>query len=211
MKYCRMLSLLICVCLIINCISLRTPAQQISNEKATGELVGAWISVTSMAFPEAAPFLEAGKKLLDMLGVFGQPDATGEALKKINARLDQIEARINNVQNQINALRNDFFKEKNYTRLQLLRTKRELLQGLMVQLQEKPTQVSAKRAIVTATQNLADDFLDPELWTWSDMRKSDGQMLDPDFKPLPTLELYATTLIAWMTAIGYAYAVEKAM
>lgn len=206
MKQWRKLSVFICTCLILNCLPMRAQAQgsPVSGNKATGEVVDAYISVASMAFPEAAPFLMVGKKLLDLLDVFGKPDATGEALKQINQRLDQIEKRITDVDNKLQALQNDFFKEKNYTRLQLLRTKREILQGLVVQLQEKPAQSDVKRSLVKGIQNLADDFLDPELWTWSDMRRSDGQMLDPDFKPLPTLELYATTLITWMAAISYA-------
>src|SRR6266516_3317548 len=205
MKHLRKLSLFICSCLILNCVPIKAQAQEkLEDQKGTELVVDAWIGVTSMAFPEAAPFLEGGKKLLDMLDVFGKPDATGEALKKINARLDQIEKRISDLDAKINALRNDFFTEKNYTRLQLLRTKRETLQGLVVQLQEKPTQADAKRGLVKAVQNIADDFLDPELWSWSDMRRSDCQMLAPYFKPLPTLELYATTLVTWMAAISYA-------
>jgi|GEM_PF-3207498 len=204
MKHLRKLAWLVSACLIVNSVPPKARAQQIGNEQATGQIVDTWISVMSMAYPEAAPFLETGKKLFDMLDVFGKPDATGEALKKINERLDRIEKRISDLDAKINALRNDFFREKNYTRLQLLRTKRELLQGLAIQLQEKPTQPDAKRGLVKAVQNIADDFLDPELWQWSDMRRSDDQMVDPDFKPLPTLELYTTTLVTWMAAISYA-------
>src|SRR5437763_8888454 len=110
MKHFCKLSLFICVCLLINCIPMSAQAQEIpvNDDKATEQAVDAWISVASMAYPPAAPFLETGEKLLDMLGVFGKPDATGEAIKKINARLGQIEKRINNLDARITALRNDF-------------------------------------------------------------------------------------------------------
>ena len=90
-------------------------------------MVDAWISVTSMAFPEAAPFLEGGKKLLDILGAFDKPDAIQEALKRISLRLDELDARLKNVEQGLNDLQNAFLKEKNWTRFQAL--ERVWLQG----------------------------------------------------------------------------------
>src|SRR5712664_257524 len=188
MKHPQKLPGLIAICLLLNCLPGNVQAQ-VGNEQATQKVTDAWISVTSMAFPEVSVALEAGKQMLEMLGVFDKPDATAEAIKKINQRLDELGRRIKNVEKSVNELKNDFFKEKNWTRLQTLKTRRELLQNLAVQLKRPSDDKQVKRDLAKAVGSIADDFLDPELWNWSDMYQ--GQMKDPDIKPLPTLELYA--------------------
>ena len=208
MERSRKLALSISACLILNCPLLKARAQQSPNplddSQATEKLVDAWIGVATMAFPEAGLAFEATKKLMDMMGFFDKPDATGEALKKINERLTKLEGRVSNLEAQVNALQNRQFRDENWNRIQLLKTKRELLQGLVLQLQGKPSQADVKRGLANAVGNIADDFLDIELWKWSDMREKDGMMPSPDFKSLPTLELYVTTLAAWIGAIEYA-------
>src|SRR5882672_4700178 len=138
MKHLRKLSLFICSCLILNCVPMKAQAQEkLEDQKGTELVVDAWIGVTSMAFPEAAPFLEGGKKLLDILGAFDKPDAIQEALKRISLRLDELDARLKNVEQGLNDLQNAFLKEKNWTRFQALEQKRDSLRGYALQLKDK--------------------------------------------------------------------------
>ncbi len=196
MKFSRKLNLFVCSCLILNCAPVRTQAQDLKSS------LDVCVGVMGLAFPAASPFLDTGMKLLDALGAFDKTDAVGEALKKINERLDELDTRLKNVEQSIISLQNETFKEKNFTRLQLLESKRDSLHAFALQFKDPAGKSSDfKRELAKDIGDLADEFLDPELWQWSDMRQEDGQMLSPDYKPLPTLPLYATTLVAWMTAI----------
>ena len=188
-------------------------ADPASDQARTEQVVDAYITVMTMAYPPAGAALAAAKGLMDMLGFFDKPDLVGEAIQRINRRLDELEQRVNTLESRVQQLQNELLRTQNLERIRQLRAHRRALQGVMVRLQQRPTDRVTKVALAHDAQVVAEDFM-VDLWFWSDMALKDhrwgetsvraGTMLPPDFKPMPALEYYTAALVTWMAAIEYA-------
>src|SRR5579883_3279410 len=184
----------------------------------TQQLVGGFVSILSLAGPEgAAAAMVAGemKDVMNMLGFFKSADPVGQALQQINARLDAIEQRLDQTDQRIQAVQNQVFKNANLQNTRLLRDQRNAIQRVLTGLKDKPTDKYTKDQLALQAQQVCDTFLtDQALWMYSDMAVKNitwngqniqaGTMMPAEFKPAPTLDVYATALAAYMAAIEYA-------
>ena len=147
----------------------------------------------------------------------------GEAIASINQRLDATNVRIDMIDNAIRALNNKVFADANLARVRELRPLRNEIEKVVGKLKNKDPD---KDGIILAARQAADTLLeDKDLWLYSDLTIKDqfvpsfnpttglnelkldvakGTMLPEDFKTIPTLEVYASALAAWMAAIEYA-------
>jgi hypothetical protein len=190
--------------------------------KEAKQYLDTYVSVVSKVYPPAGGVMGAMVKMLDMTGYFGKsPDPVGEALKAINSRLDDHERQINKLSTDLNELRQGYLGERNWSRFSDLQESRNNLQAIADSLAEKPTEKATKTLLVGQARAEAARFLDLEMWTWSDKSIADkdqswtdrndrrrtykpGEMLEPDFKAMPTLEYYTTALVVWMATIEHA-------
>jgi hypothetical protein len=207
--------------MLASSVSLSTPTAQAKDPITaddTGQVVDAFVGVLAMAGPEGAAAAIAAKEMKDvmgMLGFFKQADPVGEALKKINARLDAIETRLNRMDDRIRQIDDRAFRDENLARSRKLGDERNVIAQVLQMLRDKPTDTVTKNQMTLKAQQVCDAFInDPDLWQWSDMASRDinwngrqfkkDQMIEPDFKPVPTLEVYATALATWMATIEYS-------
>lgn len=206
MKHLRQpLILLIFCCLILPSGVLKKVRAQ--NSPGDGKKVfDNYTTVTTMVYPPAGAAFKVAKEMLDLFGYFGNSvDVVGEAIQRINERLDILERRVTDLEARVRAVENGLFQTQNLSRVRLLKEKQRKLQLLLYKLRQKPTERREKLALAKEAEIIAGGFLDdPDLWLWSDMREKDGNMLPADFKPLPALEYYVVALVAWMAAIDYA-------
>lgn len=205
MKYMRQsIMFVFCCCLVLlPCVSIKVRAQQAEKGK---KVFDTYSTTVGMAYPAAGAVFKATGEMLDLFGYFGKnADPAGEAIKRINERLDFLEKRVSDLETKVRAIENELFRTQNMTRVRLLRSKQDALKLLAYKLQQKPTEQGDKQALAKEAQIIAGGFLDdPDLWMWSDMREKDGAMLPADFKPLPALEYYVVALVAWIAAIDSA-------
>lgn len=192
-----------------------TPPARADDPKQAKQVVDTYVTAMSMAYPPAGAVFGAFEQFLDMTGYFGSsPDPVGEAISRINVRLDALEQRVSSLEAQLNQDRNERFRDENLARVRRLRDLKRELSGVLLTLGSKPADEAGKRNLALAIANIAGEFVtDRDLWTWSDLVVKDhvwdgqavkaGQVLPPDFKPMPTMEYYAATLIAWMAALDY--------
>jgi hypothetical protein len=209
-----------CVVLILSSVLLSTPpaaAKDPITADDTGQVVDAFVGVMAMAGPEGAAAAIAAKEMKDvmgMLGFFKQSDPIGDALKKINDRLDAIETRLDATDRRIQAVQDKQFRDENLQNTRALRDQRNIIAQVLQGLEDKPTDRFTKNQLTLKAQQVCDRFVDdPDLWKWSDLANRNinwngqqfkqGEMMQPDFKPVPTLEVYATALATWMAAIEY--------
>lgn len=183
--------------------------------KNTEKLVDAYVTVMTMAYPPAGAALKAAKGMMSALGWFDSPDLVAAALKVINQRLSDLETRMDALEKQVEQIKNELFRTQNLARIRQLRNHRRALQGVLVRLQQKPTDKSTKVALANDAQVVAEEFLvDMDLWMWSDLSLKthrwdnqtvrEGQMIPPDFKPLPAMEYYTLALATWVATMEYA-------
>ena len=199
--------LLICSCLILlPWAPLNVRAQD--NPDDGKKVFDTYATVTTYVYPVAGAMFKATGEMLDLFGYFGnKPDPVGEALKRINQRLDNLELKVATLEAQIQQLTNDEFRSQNRSRIRFLKDRHQELQHLADELREKPTEKARKRTLANDAQRIAGRFLnDPEMdiWKWNDLRERDQLMLPADFKPLPALEYYVVALVTWMAAIENA-------
>ncbi|RYX82287.1 hypothetical protein EON83_20045 [bacterium] len=211
-KFCFLLSSVI---LISGTMGPAKAADPFSDKGNTEKVVDAYITVMTMAYPPAGGALAAAKGMMSMLGFFSKPDAVGEAIKSINARLDVIDKRIDTLEAKLTETRNEVFRNANLQNTRELRRHRDTIAQVLLALQNKPTDKYGKEKVVLDAKQVCNAILeDRKLWVWSDLALKDhtwngkkikkGEMIDPDFKPMPTLEVYATALATWMAAMEYA-------
>ncbi|HEY9772606.1 MAG TPA: tachylectin-related carbohydrate-binding protein [Planktothrix sp.] len=189
----------------------------------TQQIVGAFVSVLSMAGPEgaaAAMVATEMQSVMGMLGFFSSPDPVAAALQQINARLDAINQRLDQTDQQIQQIQNQLFQQANLNNTRLLRQQNNAIQLVMTGLKDKPTDNFTKDQLVTQAQQACDTFLnDKDMWYYSDLCVKDntyggksikaGTMMDPELKTAPTLDVYASALSCWMAAIEYRYNGDK--
>lgn len=202
----------------------QVPAQKdlASDPKNAERLFDAYTTVMTMAYPPAGGALKIAKEMLSALGFFKSPDVVGEAMKKINERLDAIEARIDKLQNEIVSTRNEGRENANLENVRALRGLRENLEDILIKLGRKPTEQFEKDDLARQAERVANTlYEDVKLWEWSDQAIKDhnwegkavkaGTFLDRDFKPMPTLEIYEMALAIWMATIENASGGNKAV
>ncbi|MBM2802262.1 MAG: Tachylectin protein [Deltaproteobacteria bacterium] len=204
-------------------------AQYLSSEEAVQAAVG-WakfgkqpdtnvvgdtaVGVLSVAFPPAGIALGIFWDYMKSLSSVSTP--LGEALRALSNRIDDLDKRILSLQAQVEQIRNGLLKLTNERRLAELLNRRDAVKKLTFLLRQSPTDQKIKEQIAYDVQILAARYLpdagpDQALWYWSDqkvVRNPSGQlafgdMVDADFKVLPTFEYYASTLILLMLAIEY--------
>ncbi len=108
-------------------------------------------------------------KMLDFTGYLGKAaDPVGEMLSKINSRLDEHEQQINKLSDDLSELRQTVRGEANWNRFTRLQDSRNALRTIAETLADKPTEKSAKTRLVGDARAVANRFLDPEMWQWSD-------------------------------------------
>jgi len=196
-----------------------TQAQSGDGREAKQALEG-YVSVVSTVYPPAGGVFSAMLKMLEFTGYFGKTaDPVGEALKAINSRLDEHERQINQLSTNISELRKDVRGEQNWNRFTRLQDSRNELQTIAEELDTKPTERGAKIKLVGNARGVAARFLDREMWRWSDRSLKDqswtnrfdrvetfktGEMTEPDFKAMPTLEYYTTAIVVWAATMEHA-------
>lgn len=211
-KFCFLLSSVI---LISGTMGPAKAADPFADKDNTEKVVDAYITVMTMAYPPAGAALAAAKGMMSTLGFFSKPDVVGEAIKALNQRLTAIESRMDTLEKNLQETRNEVFRNANLQNTRELRRHRDALAQVLLGLQNKPTDKYAKEKLVLDAKQVCNALLeDRKLWIWSDLVLKDhtwegkkikkGTMLEPDFKPMPTLEVYATALATWMAAIEYA-------
>ncbi len=182
---------------------LSVPAQKGPDDGK--KVFDSYATVTTMIYPPAGTTFKVAGEMLELFGYFGSVDPVGEAIQRINQRLDILERRVSDLEARVRAVENELFQTQNLNRVRLLRDKQGRLKLLLYKLRQKPTEKLDRLALAKEAQIIADGFLDdPDLWKWSDMREKDGNMLPADFKPLPALEYYVVSLVTWMAAIDNA-------
>lgn len=236
---------LFCSFTLLASSSLR-PTQAQDTEQLVGGFIGVLNIGVSVAAPEAEIALQAASKIKDlmgMLGFFDKPDP----LKQVNERLEALRTQLSTLERNVEALKNNQRMDENLARVRQLDQKRSVIKGVLIQLQDRPTDMSIKDRMLSDVQNVCDDFIkDTDLWLWSDQATRDidvaniqdnkdiksaneieivssylqrwnhgqpikpGQMMDPDFRPLPAFEVYASALATWMATIDYATGGDKA-
>lgn len=207
----------------------QVPAQKdFASDPKNGErLVGVTIGVLGMATGPGAPAaLAAAKIMKDMmsaLGFFKSSDPVAEAITSINQRLDAANVRMDMIENAIRALGNKVFENANLERIRELRAHRNEVERVVSDLKRKDPN---KDGLILRARQTADALLeDKDLWLYSDLTVKDqfvpvfnsttglnelklsvksGTMLEPEFKTIPTLEVYASAISAWVAAIEYA-------
>jgi Tachylectin len=192
------------------------PVQTQGDPAKAKEVVDAYSTVAMKINPIAGALVKAFAELLNFSGYYG---AAPDPFKLVNQRLDALEHQITRIESEVSLLRGDHLRERNYQRLLRLKDSRAQLKTLTDALEQKPTDRAMKTLLVGQVHAEVEKFLDPELWIWSDLALRDhvwpsrtGEMkritahtmLEPDFKPLPTLEYYGTALVIWMMAIEHA-------
>jgi hypothetical protein len=193
---------------------------QSGDGKEAKQTLETYVTVVSKVHPAGGAVLGAMLKMLDFTGYFGKTaDPVGEALKAINTRLDEHERQINQLKTDMAELRKEFRGEQNWDRFTRLRDSRGALRTIADRLEKRPTEVDTKIDIAGKAREVAEGFLDPEMWRWSDKSLKDqswtnrfdrvesfkvGEMTDLDFKAMPTLEYYTTALVVWAAAMEYA-------
>ena len=209
MKHLRKLILVIIgASLVVPPCAIVAPAQQKQQDNTaatTEQLIDVYISVMTMAYPPVGLALGAAKGLMGMMGFFDKPDLVGEALKLLNERLTNLEKRVDGLEAQLRDVRNELFRTQNLARIRQLRNFQRDLQSLTFALRQRPTERATKLKLANDARLIADEFLtDSDLWRWNDVRRDNDQMLPADFKPLPALDYYVTTLVTWVATIEYA-------
>jgi hypothetical protein len=197
------------------------PAQgQSGDGKQAKQVLDTYVSVVSKVYPPAGGVFGAMLQMLEFTGYFGKSaDPVGEALKAINSRLDAQEQQINALSTGLQELRKDVRGESNWNRFNRLQDSSNELKTIAERLDLKPTEMDAKIQLAGDARGLAARFLDPEMWKWSDLSLKDqswtnrlgevenfkaGDMTEPDFKSMPTLEYYTTAIVVWAATIEYA-------
>ncbi len=168
--------------------------------------------------PAAGALFKGTGDFLDLVGYFGTaPDPVGDAIRRINERLDDHDVRLAALEVAVQKVQDSLFRIQNVARIRQLRQFKDRLQGILDRLQPASKDRNEKIALARDAQRLAENFLfdvDRDLWNWSDLVLKDhswqgmpmkaGRLLSPGFKPWPTLEYYTLALVTWMTAVEYA-------
>lgn len=182
------------------------------------EIFDSYSSAVGTVNPVAAALFKGTGEFLDICGYFGKAaDPVGDAIKRITERLDAIELRMTALEAAVKRVQNDLFQTQNLARIRKLRDFKDRLLGILDRLQPAAKDRNEKIALARDAQRIAEKFLfdvDKDLWIWSDLVMKDhswqnkamvaGQLLEPDFKPWPTMEYYTLALVTWMTAAEYA-------
>src|SRR5260370_14383630 len=116
MKHLRLqLIFLICGCLILlPCAGMNARAQQREEGK---KVFDTYATVGAMVYPWVGAMFKATGEMLDLFGYFGKDaDPVGEAIKRINERLDILEKRVSDLETKIQAFENELFRTQNMTR-----------------------------------------------------------------------------------------------
>jgi len=180
------------------------------------EVFDSYSSAVGTAYPVAGALFKGTGEFLDLVGYFGKAaDPVAYAIKRINERLDAIEARMAAAEAAVERVQNDLFRTQNLARIRKLRDFKDRLLGILDRLQPAGQNKNEMFALARDAERIAEKFLiDQDLWIWSDLvAKSHswedtlmeaGTLLDPGFKPWPTLEYYTLALVTWVTAAEYA-------
>ncbi|MGH9931465.1 MAG: hypothetical protein ACREA9_19835, partial [Pyrinomonadaceae bacterium] len=170
-----------------------------------------YTTVVGAAYPAAGAVFMATGEMLELFGYFGgtssSSDPIGDAIKRINERLDVLEKRMKALNDLLQRLVNRQLLSENRERLRFLNDRHQEIQDLVDDLQAKPSEIGARRALANKAQRIAGRFLnDPEMdiWKWSDMREKDQKLFPADFKSLPALEYYVLSVVTVMAAIDNA-------
>ncbi len=191
--------------------------QDQGNPKEAKEVLNTYVSVVSKIYPPAGGVFGAMLSALEFTGYFGNsPDPVAAALSAINTRLDEHQRQITKLSTELQDLRQGYFGERNWNRFSKLQASRNNLKTIAEKLADKPAD---KIGLAGDARTEAALFLDMEMWTWSDQSVKDqtwtnrqdrsrafkaGEMTEPDFKAMPTLEYYTTALVVWMATIEHA-------
>jgi hypothetical protein len=163
----------------------------------------------------ATSIFSTTKAILQLVGYIGSGDPIKQALELTNERLTILEDRVNKIEQWLTTLQNDERVGQNRDRVTRLRALHLQLQAIAIDLDARPADPRARMALARKAQLFADEFpRDAFLWEWSDVVQVEhqrngrtlkvGDMLPPDFKPLPVLEYYATALVIWMATLDFA-------
>lgn len=203
---------------------LPRPASQAAEDRHRAkEITDKYATVGGAINPAVGVVFKVFGEFYDWAINFGrsEPDALAEAVKIINARLDALEARMTAVEDAVQKVQNDVFRNANLQRVRQLRAHRQVLLEVLVRLQQQPKDKDTRVVLAQKAGAIAEEFrADPDLWLWSDLVLADtawsdravkaGQLLEPDFKPFPTMGYYTLALATWMTAVEYAADGDKA-
>lgn len=203
------------MCVVVGLLIAPPQRVQASDPAKAKEVLDGFGTVIGIAYPPAEVVLKVLTQLLDLVGYLG---TASDPFARINERLDALQQRITRIESEVGLLRGDFLRERNWQRLVRLKDSRNALKTIASALALKPADASVRKLLVGQAEAEAEKFLDLDLWSWSDLALRNhqwpstdgtlqtvpkGKMLDPDFKPVPTLEYYATALVIWMVAIEY--------
>lgn len=189
--------------------------------KKAKEVFGNYATVVNTVNPVAGALFKGAKEFLDLTGYFGTAkDPIADAIKRINERLDAIDAKLAALETAVQKVQNELFRTQNLARIRKLRDFQDRLHGITDRLQPALTNRVEKIALANDARRIAEKFLiDEDLWiwsdfvleshTWQDKAMTAGSLLDPEFKPWPTMEYYTLALVTWMTAAEYAAEGDK--
>ena len=190
------------------------------------EVFNDYSTSVAAANPVAGALFKGTGEFLDLVGYFGSgggaADPVADAIKRINERLDAHDARLAALETAVQKVQNELYQTQNLARIRKLRDFKDRLHGILDRLQPASNDRAEKIALARDAQRIAEKFLfdvDRDLWIWSDLVLNDhlwqdtpmpaGKLLEPDFKPWPTLEYYMLALVTWMTAAEYASEGDK--
>lgn len=215
-QLCRVL----CLALVCTMLPSDSVSQEQGNPKEAKEVLNTYVSVVSKIYPPAGGVFAAMLSALEFTGYFGNSvDPVAAAISAINSRLDEHGRQINKLSTELQDLRQGYLGERNWTRFSKLQASRNNLKTIAEKLADKPADNNAKIDLAGDGRTEAALFLDMEMWTWSDQSLKDqtwtnrqdrrrafkaGEMTEPDFKAMPTLEYYTTALVVWMATIEHA-------
>jgi hypothetical protein len=195
----------------------------------TNMVVDTTITAITIGYPPAGAALGLAKELLGVTGVVPSPDPTGGVLGYLNGRLDRLDNQVSQLRIDLAKVQGNVDAEVEDRKLtELLRRSDEVTKDghhLSDGLQDRGTLMPLALDLQTEAHRFLPDngSVDSEMWLWRDThvftrQDASGQpLLDPhgrailytesrplDFKALPMLPTYTSTLMLWMVAIERA-------
>ena len=167
-------------------------------------------------------------KFYDFCISFDQPDPWVAAVAQLQAQITKLESEFKTLNDRLNQLAQRVGNDENKNHSQRLADIQRQIASIVNRIANKPQNVNVRQEIAFDAGQIPDIFLDdPSIWQWTDFKTTytlddDGyqigapalDLLEPDFKVVPTQSTYALSLMTWITAIdldtgGDVAAVER--